>query len=94
MTWRLGVDVGGTTAMGALVRGFTAPEQYDLEVGRVYELKSGSGLPVKLPVIDMIEIGSGGGSLARVDERGLMRVGPKSAGADPGPACYAKGGVY
>ena len=89
----LSFDMGGTTAKGALVRGFTALKQYDLEVGRVHEFKSGSGLPVKLPVIDMIEIGSGGGSLARVDERGLIRVGPKSAGADPGPACYAKGGT-
>ena len=89
----LSFDMGGTTAKGALVRGFTALKQYDLEVGRVHEFKSGSGLPVKLPVIDMIEIGSGGGSLARVDERGLIRVGPKSAGADPGPACYTKGGA-
>ncbi|MCY4467392.1 MAG: hydantoinase/oxoprolinase family protein [Thiotrichales bacterium] len=89
----LSFDMGGTTAKGALVRGFTALKQYDLEVGRVHEFKSGSGLPVKLPVIDMIEIGSGGGSLAQVDERGLIRVGPNSAGADPGPACYARGGT-
>ena len=89
----LSFDMGGTTAKGALVRDFTALKQYDLEVGRVHEFKSGSGLPVKLPVIDMIEIGSGGGSLARVDERGLIRVGPQSAGADPGPACYARGGT-
>ena len=89
----LSFDMGGTTAKGALVRGFTALKQYDLEVGRVHEFKSGSGLPVKLPVIDMIEIGSGGGSLTRVDERGPIRVGPNSAGADPGPACYAKGGT-
>ena len=89
----LSFDMGGTTAKGALVRGFTALKQYDLEVGRVHEFKRGSGLPVKLPVIDMIEIGSGGGSLARVDERGLIRVGPQSAGADPGPACYERGGT-
>ena len=89
----LSFDMGGTTAKGALVRGFTALKQYDLEVGRDHEFKAGSGLPVKLPVIDMIEIGSGGGSLARVDERGLIRVGPRSAGADPGPACYARGGT-
>ena len=89
----LSFDMGGTTAKGALVRGFAALKQYDMEVGRVHEFRSGSGLPVKLPVIDMIEIGSGGGSLARVDERGLIRVGPQSAGADPGPACYAKGGT-
>ena len=89
----LSFDMGGTTAKGALVRGFTALKQYDLEVGRVHEFKRGSGLPAKLPVIDMIEIGSGGGSLARVDERGLIRVGPQSAGAAPGPACYARGGT-
>ena len=89
----LSFDMGGTTAKGALVRGFAALKQYDMEVGRVHESRSGSGLPVKLPVIDMIEIGSGGGSLARIDERGLIRVGPQSAGADPGPACYAKGGT-
>ena len=89
----LSFDMGGTTAKGALVRGFAPLKQYDLEVGRVHDFKRGSGLPVKLPVIDMIEIGSGGGSLARVDERGLIRVGPRSAGADPGPACYGKGGT-
>ena len=59
---------------------------------RLNDFKRGSGLPVKVPVIDMVEIGSGGGSLAEVDERGLIRVGPRSAGADPGPACYGKGG--
>ena len=89
----LSFDMGGTTAKGALVRRFSPLKQYDLEVGRVHDFKRGSGLPVKLPVIDMIEIGSGGGSLARVDERGLIRVGPESAGADPGPACYGKGGT-
>ena len=89
----LSFDMGGTTAKGALIRRFAPLKQYDLEVARVHEFKQGSGLPVKLPVIDMIEIGSGGGSLAVVDERGLIRVGPRSAGADPGPACYAKGGT-
>ena len=89
----LSFDMGGTTAKGALIRRFAPLKQYDLEVGRVHEFKQGSGLPVKLPVIDMIEIGSGGGSLAAVDERGLIRVGPRSAGADPGPACYGKGGT-
>ena len=89
----LSFDMGGTTAKGALIRRFAPMKQYDLEVARVHEFKPGSGLPVKLPVIDMIEIGSGGGSLASVDERGLIRVGPRSAGADPGPACYGKGGT-
>ena len=89
----LSFDMGGTTAKGALIRRFAPLKQYELEVGRVHEYKRGSGLPAKLPVIDMIEIGSGGGSLARVDERGLIRVGPRSAGADPGPACYGRGGT-
>ena len=89
----LSFDMGGTTAKGALIRRYAPLKQYDLEVARVHEFKQGSGLPVKLPVIDMIEIGSGGGSLAAVDERGLIRVGPLSAGADPGPACYGKGGT-
>ena len=61
-------------------------------MGRVHEFKEGSGLPVKVPAIDMIEIGSGGGGIARVDDRGVIRVGPESAGADPGPACYGRGG--
>ena len=64
----------------------TAPlKRYELEVARVHEFKRGSGLPVKIPVIDMIEIGAGGGSIADIDERGVLRVGPRSAGADPGP---------
>ena len=88
----LSFDMGGTTAKGALVRNFVPLKKFDLEVARVHDFKRGSGLPVKLPVIDMIEIGAGGGSLAEVDERGLIRVGPESAGADPGPACYGLGG--
>jgi N-methylhydantoinase A/oxoprolinase/acetone carboxylase beta subunit len=56
----------------------------------VHEFKRGSGLPVKIPVIDMIETGSGGGSLAGLDPRGVLRVGPRSAGARPGPACYGR----
>ena len=64
-----------------------------MEVARVHEFRQGSGLPVRIPVIDMIEIGAGGGSIAEIDERGLLRVGPRSAGADPGPACYGRGGT-
>ena len=79
----LSFDMGGTTAKGALIRRYAPLKQYDLEVGRVHEFKRGSGLPAKLPVIDMIEIGAGGGSLARVDERGLIRVGPRSGGRGP-----------
>lgn len=90
----LSFDMGGTTAKGALIRGKIPRKNYEMEVARVHEFKQGSGLPVKTPVIDMIEIGAGGGSIAEVDERGLIRVGPRSAGADPGPACYGKGGRH
>src|SRR5207248_9511929 len=61
-------------------------------VDRKYRFKAGSGLPVKTPVVELIEIGAGGGSIARVDSLGLLKVGPDSAGADPGPACYGRGG--
>lgn len=88
----LAFDMGGTTAKGALIREAQPQKKYEMEVARVHDFKRGSGLPVQTAVIDMIEIGSGGGSLAEVDERGLLRVGPRSAGADPGPACYGRGG--
>jgi N-methylhydantoinase A len=89
----LSFDMGGTTAKACLIEGsepLTAPE---FEVARVYRFKRGSGLPIKVPAIEMIEIGAGGGSLARVDRLGLLTVGPDSAGADPGPACYGRGGT-
>lgn len=89
----LSFDMGGTTAKGALVRGGQAIKKYAMEVARVHEFRQGSGLPIRIPVIDMIEIGAGGGSIAEVDERGLLRVGPRSAGAMPGPACYGRGGT-
>jgi N-methylhydantoinase A len=89
----LSFDMGGTTAKGALVRGGEPVKKYAIEVARVHEFRHGSGLPVKIPVIDMIEIGAGGGSIAELDARGLLRVGPHSAGADPGPVCYGRGGV-
>ncbi len=89
----LSFDMGGTTAKGALVRDGRALRKYELEVARVHEFKAGSGLPAKAPVIDMIEIGAGGGSIAAVDERGVIGVGPRSAGAKPGPACYGRGGT-
>ena len=88
----LSFDMGGTTAKGALVRDSAPLRKYDMEVARVHDFQRGSGLPVITPAIDMIEIGAGGGSIAEVDERGLLRVGPRSAGADPGPACYGAGG--
>ena len=90
----LSFDMGGTTAKGALVRGGAPLRKYDMEIARVHDFKRGSGLPVITPAIDMIEIGAGGGSIAEVDERGLLRVGPHSAGADPGPACYGAGGRH
>ena len=90
----LSFDMGGTTAKGALIREGVPRKKYDMEVARVHDFKQGSGLPIQTPVIDMIEIGAGGGSIAEVDERGLIRVGPRSAGADPGPACYEKGGTH
>jgi len=89
----LSFDMGGTTAKGSLIREQQPLRTYELEVARVHEAKKGSGLPVKIPIIHMIEIGAGGGGIAEVDERGLIRVGPNSAGADPGPACYGRGGV-
>ena len=88
----LSFDMGGTTAKGALVRGGAPLRKYDMEVARVHDFKRGSGLPVITPAIDMIEIGAGGGSIAEIDERGLLRVGPRSAGAEPGPACDGAGG--
>ena len=88
----LSFDMGGTTAKGALVRKGAPLKKYSMEVARVHEFKRGSGLPLRMPVIDMIEIGAGGGSIAQVDARNLIAVGPRSAGAVPGPACYGQGG--
>lgn len=89
----LSFDMGGTTAKGALVRGGAPIKRYAMEVARVHEFRQGSGLAIRIPVIDMIEIGAGGGSIAEIDDRGLLRVGPRSAGADPGPVCYGRGGA-
>ncbi|MGG5812143.1 hydantoinase/oxoprolinase family protein [Falsiroseomonas sp. CW058] len=86
-------DMGGTTAKAALIDGGRPQRSLDFEVSRVDRFRKGSGLPLKVPVIDMIEIGAGGGSIARVDRLGLIRVGPDSASADPGPACYGLGGT-
>jgi N-methylhydantoinase A len=89
----LSFDMGGTTAKGCLIRDMEPLKKYTFEVARVHQFKAGSGLPVRIPVIDMIEIGAGGGSIAEVDARKMIRVGPRSAGADPGPACYDRGGT-
>ena len=85
-------DMGGTTAKICLIDGFTPDTVQGFEVDRAARFLRGSGLPLRIPVIEMIEIGAGGGSVARVDELGQIAVGPRSAGADPGPACYGRGG--
>jgi len=88
----LSFDMGGTTAKACVIDGGAPLVAREFEVARADRFKKGSGLPVRVPVIEMIEIGAGGGSIARVDRMGLLKVGPDSAGADPGPACYSLGG--
>lgn len=88
----LAFDMGGTTAKACLVEGGQPLLAREHEVARVYRFARESGLPLRVPVIDLIEIGAGGGSIARVDRFGLPKVGPDSAGAEPGPACYGRGG--
>jgi N-methylhydantoinase A len=88
----LSFDMGGTTAKLCVIEGGQPLKTHEFEVDRVYRFRKGSGLPVRIPVIDMIEIGAGGGSIARVDSLGLLKVGPDSSGADPGPVCYGQGG--
>jgi N-methylhydantoinase A len=85
-------DMGGTTAKVSLIHGGLPRRSHELEAARLQRFKKGSGLPLRLPVIELIEIGAGGGSIATVDELGLLRVGPRSSGAVPGPACYGLGG--
>ncbi|MDR7468131.1 MAG: hydantoinase/oxoprolinase family protein [Armatimonadota bacterium] len=86
-------DMGGTTAKMCLVKGGQPARAHTFEIARVHRFKRGSGLPVRVPAIELIEIGAGGGSIAWIDEMGLLKVGPQSAGADPGPACYGRGGT-
>ncbi|MBM3409485.1 MAG: hydantoinase/oxoprolinase family protein, partial [Betaproteobacteria bacterium] len=85
-------DMGGTTAKACLIEHGKPLVTGLFEADRKYRFKEGSGMPVTIPSIDMIEIGAGGGSVAHVDSLGLLKVGPESAGADPGPACYGRGG--
>ncbi len=85
-------DMGGTTAKSCLIQKGYAGLVSTFEVGRVQRFKKGSGLPIQVPVVDLMEIGAGGGSIARMSKLGLLQVGPQSAGADPGPACYERGG--
>lgn len=89
----LSFDMGGTTAKACLIRDGAPLTTHEFEVARVRRFMKGSGLPVRLPAVDMIEIGAGGGSLARADDLGLLQVGPESAGSDPGPVCSGRGGT-
>ena len=86
-------DMGGTTAKICVIDGGEPERSSEFGVARVYRIAKGSGLPLKLPVLEMIEIGAGGGSIAAVNDIGLLQVGPQSAGSEPGPACYARGGM-
>ena len=88
----LSLDMGGTTAKICLIENGTPERSRTFEVARRYRDLKGSGLPVRIPVIEMVEIGAGGGSIAGVDAMHRLRVGPASAGSEPGPACYGRGG--
>jgi N-methylhydantoinase A len=85
-------DMGGTTAKSCLIQKGQAGLVSTFEVGRIQRFKKGSGLPIQVPVVDLMEIGAGGGSIARMSKMGLLQVGPESASADPGPACYGRNG--
>ena len=89
----LSFDMGGTTAKICLIKNHIPKTARVFEVARTYRFKKGSGMPISIPVIDMVEIGAGGGSLAHVDAMKQIRVGPQSAGSEPGPACYNRGGI-
>ena len=86
-------DMGGTTAKSCLIQGGVAGVVPTFEVGRVQRFMKGSGLTIQVPVVDLMEIGAGGGSIAKVSKMGTLQVGPESSGADPGPICYARGGT-
>lgn len=88
----LAFDMGGTTAKASFLEGGKPSITRVFEVARSYRFKPGSGIPLNVTTVDLIEIGAGGGSIARVDELGRLKVGPDSSGADPGPACYDRGG--
>lgn len=90
----LSFDMGGTTAKICLIKDQTPKTSRVFEVARTYRFKKGSGMPISIPVIDMVEIGAGGGSLAHVDSLNQIRVGPESAGSEPGPACYGRDGKH
>ena len=84
-------DMGGTTAKFCVIAGGKPQLAHEFEFDRIYRFRKGSGLPATIAVIEMVEIGAGGGSIARVNSLGLLKVGPDSAGADPGPVCYGRG---
>jgi N-methylhydantoinase A/oxoprolinase/acetone carboxylase beta subunit len=86
-------DMGGTTAKSCLIQGGVAGVVPTFEVGRVQRFMKGSGLSIQVPVVDLMEIGAGGGSIAKVSKMGTLQVGPESSGADPGPICYGRGGT-
>jgi N-methylhydantoinase A len=86
-------DMGGTTAKACLIDHGQPVITFKFEAARVQRFKKGSGFPLQIPAIDLLEVGAGGGSIAQVDAMGLLKVGPQSAGADPGPACYGRGGT-
>ncbi|MXX56712.1 MAG: hydantoinase/oxoprolinase family protein, partial [Gemmatimonadetes bacterium] len=88
----LSFDMGGTTAKLCVIDGGEPLHSRTFEVARSYRFKQGSGLPVRIPVIEMVEIGAGGGSIAGVDDLDRIHVGPESAGSEPGPAAYGRGG--
>lgn len=87
-------DMGGTTAKICLIEDFAPRTARTFEVARTYRFCKGSGMPISIPVIEMIEIGAGGGSIAWVDAMGRIQTGPESAGSEPGPACYGRGGKH
>jgi len=92
LTEVLSFDMGGTTAKMCLVNDGRVAKTTEFEAAHVHRFKRGSGIPVHIPVVDLMEIGAGGGSIAHITEVGTLQVGPESAGADPGPACYGQGG--
>src|SRR5260221_9876862 len=92
----LSFDMGGTTAKASLIRDGEYQTTPEYEVGggsNVTRIMNGAGHPIRVPVIDLAEVSAGGGSIAWVDRAGALRVGPKSAGAEPGPVCYGRGGT-
>lgn len=89
----LSFDMGGTTAKVCLIENYNPKTAKTFEVARTYRFKKGSGMPISIPVVEMVEIGAGGGSIASVDGMNQIRVGPRSAGSEPGPACYQRGGA-